>query len=57
MLNNLGLNNRVSNNFMKVKYGLLIPPFLLLTLCALYFLLFSENGNFIEWICNRKLNG
>lgn len=33
---------------MKVKYGLLIPPFLLLTLCALYFLLFSEKGNFIE---------
>jgi membrane-associated phospholipid phosphatase len=52
VLNNDELKNRVVDNFTNVKYWLLIPPFLFLSLCCLYFVLFIEKGNYIDEYVN-----
>lgn len=52
MLSNTELKNRVIDNFANVKYWLLIPPFLFLSLCCLYFVLFVERGNYIDEYVN-----
>lgn len=51
-LNNPSLNNRVIDNFMRVKYRLLIAPFLILLLCYFYFIFFSEGGNYVDEYVN-----
>ena len=52
MLNSSKLNRNVADNFMNVKLGLLIPPFFLLFLLAVYFFLFNESENFIDGYVN-----
>jgi len=52
MLNDLKLDRRVSDNLRNVKFGLLIPPFLLLLLFGFYFIFFNEGDNYIDRYIN-----
>lgn len=48
------LNRNVTDNFMNVKLGLLIPPFSLLFLLACYFFLFNDSENYIDGYVNSQ---
>lgn len=52
MLNDSKLDRRVSDNFRNVKFGLLIPPFILLLLFGFYLILFNEGDNYIDRYIN-----
>lgn len=52
MKNNSRFKNSVITNFMNVKYALLIPPFLLLFLCGLYFLFSNTGSNYVDEYVN-----
>lgn len=51
-LNNSELNDRVIHNFANVKFWLLIPSFLLLSLIFLYFILFNNGTSLVDAYVN-----
>ena len=55
MLSRAKLNNNVTDNFINLKLGVLIPPFLLLFLFGFYFVFFNEGGSYIEmYVTSQK---
>jgi membrane-associated phospholipid phosphatase len=52
MLDNYKLERKVTNNFINVKLGLLIPPFFLLLLLCSYFFIFNDVENYIAGYVN-----
>ena len=54
MLDNAKLERKVTNNFINVKLGLLIPPSCLLLLLVSYFFIFNEGENYIDGYVNSQ---
>ena len=51
---NSDLDKRVIDNFRKIKLWLLIPSFLLLALLGVYFLIYTNDGNYIDSYINTQ---